>query len=290
MQVSIYMPTRNRVDLLRRAAESALGQTYASIELIVVDDASSDGTRRYLESLRATDVRVKPLYNETPVGASRARNQAITAARGEFVTGLDDDDYFHPRRVEILLTHWHRLQQSQQRLSCLFTQDTMVRGVKSWRSRKPVAVSADDLCFYNLIGNQIFTRRAYLVEAGLYDEHMQAWQDLDVFIRVLQNFGPALLVDEALYTLSLDPRPDRISMGAKPRILSAYRRICSKYVHLSPKMRQGLFLQVFGQLYGFNLDYRDLKEFFSYGVHARTLKSFLRLFVRQASGLNRLAR
>jgi glycosyltransferase involved in cell wall biosynthesis len=284
MLVSIYLPTRNRVELLRRAAESALDQTYRSIELIVVDDGSSDGTRAYLESLRAADSRLLVLRNEIPVGASRARNQAINIASGQFVTGLDDDDYFHPQRVETLIARWRSLEEAQQPASCLFTQDIMVCGATSSKSRKPNSVKADDLFFYNLIGNQIFTRRDYLIRAGLYDEHMQAWQDLDVFIRLLRMFGPALLVNEALYTLNLDPRADRISMGAKPRILAAYRGICHKNARLPPKLRQGLFLQVFGRLYGFRFDYRDLREFFSYGLHARTLKSLIRIFLRQATG------
>ena len=116
---------------------------------------------------------------------------------------------------------------------------------------------------------------------------MRAWQDLDIFIRVLKTFGPAMLVNSALYTLNLDHRADRISMGNKARILSAYFGICEKSGNLPPVMRQGLFLQVFGRLYGFTLGYVDLLEFFRYGIHARTLKSLIGIFMRRMSGSNR---
>jgi glycosyltransferase involved in cell wall biosynthesis len=287
MQVSIYMPTRNRVGLLRRATESALKQTYSPLELIVVNDGSSDGTRAYLDALQGMDSRVKVIHNDISGGACRARNQAINAASGEFVTGLDDDDYFHPKRVETLVAHWLLFEAANQPVSCLFTQDILASGATTSVTSKPSSVNADDLFFYNVIGNQIFTRREYLIQAGLYDEAMRAWQDLDVFIRVLKTFGPAMLVNSALYTLNLDHRADRISMGNKARILSAYFGICEKSGNLPPIMRQGLFLQVFGRLYGFPLGYVDLLEFFRYGIHARTLKSLIGIFVRRLSGSNR---
>lgn len=290
MLVSIYLPTRNRVGLLSRAAESALDQTHTNFELIIVDDASSDGTRDYLKLLQDNDSRVRVLRNDAPSGASRARNQAIRAARGDFVTGLDDDDSFYPHRVATLLARWHQLSAEGRRVSCLFSQDRVVRSPETSYSQKPDVVAADDLFFYNLIGNQIFTRRDYLVQAGLYDEQIPAWQDLDVFIRLLRQFGHAVLVDEPLYTLNLDPRPDRISMGAKSKILSAYRQICSKNARLPSAMRQGLFLQVFGRLYGFGMEYQDLKEFLSYGVHLRTLKSLIGIYCRRATTMNRLVR
>jgi glycosyltransferase involved in cell wall biosynthesis len=270
--------------------ESVLKQTYTSIELIVVNDGSSDGTRAYLDALQASDERIKAIHNEISVGASRARNQAIMAASGELVTGLDDDDYFHPRRVETLAAHWLSPRDPNQPVSCLFTQDVLANGARTSVTSKPRTVNADDLFFYNVIGNQVFTRREYLIQAGLYDEKLPAWQDLDVFIRILKKFGPAMLVDAALYTLSLEPRADRISMIAKSKILSSYYRICEKHTQLPPIMRQGLFLQVFGRLYGFSLGYLDMLEFFRHGVHPRTLKSLTRIFMRQVSGFHGLSR
>src|SRR5512143_3860267 len=98
MQVSVYLPTRNRAASLRRAIESVLAQTYADFELIVVDDGSSDGTREVLESVQRSDARVRAIHHSVSRGAPASRNAAIAAAHGEWLTGLDDDDEFLPRR------------------------------------------------------------------------------------------------------------------------------------------------------------------------------------------------
>ena len=103
MLVSIYLPTRNREALLRRAINSVLTQTYTTLELIVVDDGSTDGTHTYLDTVRTGDSRIQVIRNEVSLGAPLSRNLAIRAARGEFITGLDDDDYFHPQRLATLV-------------------------------------------------------------------------------------------------------------------------------------------------------------------------------------------
>jgi hypothetical protein len=110
---------------------------------------------------------------------------------------------------------------------------------------------------------------------------MPAWQDLDAFIRVLRHFGPAELLDEPLYYLSLEQRGDRISVGSKERILAAYRRLAQK-PHASPLLLQGLLLQVFGRLYGFRPTRADLAEFFRHGVHLRTMRTLARVLMRAA--------
>ncbi|HVF16270.1 MAG TPA: glycosyltransferase, partial [Steroidobacteraceae bacterium] len=189
MLVSIYMPTKNRLELLKRAVESVLAQTYRDLELWVVNDGSSDGTASYLDSASAADPRLKVIHNTQSMGAPASRNSAIQRSAGMFVTGLDDDDHFHPRRIEVLVEAWRQHESSGEKFSCLFTQDLLAAPEASEVSKKPVRVQYTDLFSYNLIGNQIFTKREYLIEAGMFDEQMPAWQDLDTFIRVLRKFG-----------------------------------------------------------------------------------------------------
>ncbi len=283
--VSVYLPTRNRLALLQRAVNSVLGQTYPCVELVVVNDGSTDATRTYLDRLCGVDARVKAIHNETSVGAPRSRNMAIQCASGEFVTGLDDDDYFHPDRIRALVEHWQALEQAGQHFSSIFTQDLIVQGVKHTLSTKPESVSAEELFFYNVIGNQIFTRRAHFIAAGLFDEGMPAWQDLDAFIRVLRTFGPAKRLDRGLYFLNVDPRPDRISVGSKQKLLAAYRRLAGKNQGLPAITRQALLLQAFGGLYSSAPAMSDLLEFFRHGIHSRTLKRLAGVYVRRVTGI-----
>ncbi len=283
--VSVYLPTRNRLELLQRAVNSVLEQTYSRIELVVVNDGSTDTTRSYLDQLCRMDARVKVIHNESSVGAPRSRNMAIQLASGEFVTGLDDDDYFHRDRVQALVEHWLALERAEQHFSCIFTQDFIVKGANSTLSAKPDSVNADELFFYNVIGNQIFTRRTYFIAAGLFDEAMPAWQDLDAFIRVLRKFGPAKRLDRGLYFLNVDPRPDRISVGSKQKLLAAYRRLAGKNRELPAITRQALLLQAFGGLYGSAPAFSDLVEFFRHGIHSRTLKRLAGVYARRVTGV-----
>lgn len=93
--VSAIITTHNRLSLLKRAVESALSQTYKNIEVIVVDDASTDGTPEYCNEL---PLRYIYIPKEESRGGNHARNLGILAAKGEYVAFLDDDDYWLPRK------------------------------------------------------------------------------------------------------------------------------------------------------------------------------------------------
>jgi glycosyltransferase involved in cell wall biosynthesis len=279
--VTVYIPTRNRRHLLQRAVESVLAQSYPQLDVIVVNDCSNDDTAAYLNALATRDARLRVFHEPTPGGAPRARNKAILAARGELITGLDDDDWFKPTRIERFVQAFAEHQRRGSQFSCLFSDDECTDGAFSRIARKPDLVRAEQLYFFNLIGNQVFTRTALLREAGLFDPEMPAWQDLDLFIRLLRHAGPALRVDSPSYVLNLERRHDRISIGSKERIRAAYARLCDKTPELSPALRQGLYLQVFGDLYGHRFDGSDALELLRHGLHRRTLRTFGGLMLRQ---------
>jgi glycosyltransferase involved in cell wall biosynthesis len=281
MLVSIYLPTKNREALLRRAVDSVLTQTYTTFELVVVDDGSTDGTHRYLDTVRTADSRVRVIRNETSLGAPLSRNLAIREARGEFITGLDDDDYFHPQRIAAFVGEWQLHEQIGERFSCLFSQDVTERGNERFASARAGSIRWEDLFFCNVIGNQIFTRRETLIAAGLFDQEMPAWQDLDLFIRVLKHSGPAKLVDAGLYYMNMDPRLDRISVGSNARILRAYRTLAAKWQECPRLMRQALYLQTFKH-YGIKPGPFDLLAFVRMGLHLRTLKTLAGIYLRKA--------
>ncbi len=119
--VTIYIPTYNRVELLKRAIDSVLTQTYKNIEIIIVDDCSPDTTIQFLEKLTKKDSRVRYFQNEKNSGACVSRNKAILEAKGEFITGLDDDDYFLPNRVEDFVSYWKLNVTKISNIICLFS-------------------------------------------------------------------------------------------------------------------------------------------------------------------------
>jgi glycosyltransferase involved in cell wall biosynthesis len=279
--VSVYMPTKDRLDLLKIAIESVLSQTHRPVELIVVNDGSTDGTRAYLDALSAANDCVRAIHHDKPLGAPRSRNEAIYAARGEWVTGLDDDDAFEPHRIEALLNFAQMLEKIGTPFSAVYSQYLTVRTQEVITTAKRGSIQLEDLFQRNSVGNQIFVRKQAMIAAGLYDESMPAWQDLDMIMRVVAMHGPARIFDAPLYRFSDDERPDRISRKAKTKILDAYRRVVAKWPNANSASKRALYQQVFGEHYGFPIEWRDLTSYLALGATPRELLLMLRTRARR---------
>ncbi|HEX6084297.1 MAG TPA: glycosyltransferase family 2 protein [Thermoanaerobaculia bacterium] len=94
--VSVILPVHNRASSIARAVESVLAQTYRPLELLVVDDGSTDGTREVLARFGSEIV----LLEQQHAGAYAARNLALRHARGELIAFLDSDDAWLPQKLE----------------------------------------------------------------------------------------------------------------------------------------------------------------------------------------------
>ena len=97
--VTIAIPVFNGKSLLRNAIESALNSFYPNLELLIVDDASTDHSVMTIESI--DDPRIRLLRNETNQGLVAARNRLLTEAHGEFIAWLDQDDIAYPTRLRV---------------------------------------------------------------------------------------------------------------------------------------------------------------------------------------------
>lgn len=100
--VSVIVPTYNRSWCLARAVNSALTQTHANVEVLLVDDGSTDRTPEIVESLYRNEPRVQYIRQDNQ-GVSGARNTGIKAAQGDFVALLDSDDFWFPWKLEAQL-------------------------------------------------------------------------------------------------------------------------------------------------------------------------------------------
>ncbi|MCI9319136.1 MAG: glycosyltransferase family 2 protein [Lachnospiraceae bacterium] len=96
--VSVIIPTYNRINTLPASVESVLNQTYGSLEVIIVDDGSDDGTEEYVRGF--TDSRVRYIKNIENEGPSAARNLGVSLAEGEYVAFQDSDDRWLPEKLE----------------------------------------------------------------------------------------------------------------------------------------------------------------------------------------------
>lgn len=101
--VSVIIPAYNTAAYIGKAIESALKQTLSDLEVVVVDDCSTDETVAVVQSF--ADERVKLLQNPQNLGAGGARNRALQVARGKWIAVLDSDDWYAPERLEKLVAH-----------------------------------------------------------------------------------------------------------------------------------------------------------------------------------------
>lgn len=108
--VSFVIPSYNCAAFLPHAVKSALDQSYSNVEVIIVDDASTDRTRQYTKWITENDKRVHVINNEKNKGRSESRNIGNRIAFGEYLFVLDSDDIAHPRRVELCMKRLERFQ------------------------------------------------------------------------------------------------------------------------------------------------------------------------------------
>lgn len=97
--ISVIMPAWNAEKTVRAAANSILAQTWRNLELLIIDDASEDGTWGVMQEIAASDKRVKIWRNPINVGPYVSKNIVLSMAQGEWITGHDADDWAHPQRL-----------------------------------------------------------------------------------------------------------------------------------------------------------------------------------------------
>lgn len=98
--VSVVVPTYNRAHLIGRTIESALGQTYPNLELVIIDDGSTDDTEGLIQKSYGGDPRVR-YFKQANGGPSRARNAGLERAKGDYVALLDSDDTWSPWKIDL---------------------------------------------------------------------------------------------------------------------------------------------------------------------------------------------
>jgi len=182
--VSVIIPAYNAEPYLRRAIDSVLAQTYPCIEIIVINDGSTDGTEPLVNSYTNQAIH---LVSKENGGMSSARNAGIRAAQGEFIAYLDADDYWMPTKITAQVA----LLQSNpdigfcSTLTRVETPDGLF--VNEW-SCPNIQVSTLHTIFLNnsaIAGSasSILARKSIQDKAGIFDEALTGLEDTDMWIR-----------------------------------------------------------------------------------------------------------
>lgn len=183
--ISVIIPTYNRAYLIREAIDSVLGQTNPNLELIVVDDGSTDETA---EVLARYGERVRVIRQENR-GVSAARNAGIAAASGEWIAFLDSDDLWKPRKLEKQMA-WL---QAHPQVKICHTDEIWIRGGVRVNSMKKHAKPAgwifeECLPFCVVSPSSVVIHRSVFDVVGLFDETLPACEDYDLWLRVAVKY------------------------------------------------------------------------------------------------------
>ncbi len=186
--LSVVVPAYNVQRYLWAAVDSALAQTFRDLEVIVVDDGSTDETVNLIQEwcLRNDDPRLRILRQDNR-GLSAARNTGIRAARGTFIGFLDGDDIWLPEKAE---RHMQALQRDP-RIGISFSDSEYLaedgrRTERYLQPRKP-RPSLHDMIRRNHVGNGSapIVRRACFEEAGFFREELKSCEDYEMWCRIL---------------------------------------------------------------------------------------------------------
>jgi glycosyltransferase involved in cell wall biosynthesis len=221
--VSVVIPTYNRAHCLARAVDSVLGQSHAEVEVLVVDDGSTDGTREMVERHWPSDPRVRYLWRENG-GVAAARNTGLDAAQGAYVGFLDSDDWWMPWKLQKQLAAFEAFPEAGLVWTDMAAYDPSGTLIQSrylrtyynayrWFPRPAdlfednrmvdgVAVYAGDIYSAMIMGNLVHTstallRRERLDRVGRFDVALSpVGEDYDFYLRTCRE-GPVAFLDAA---------------------------------------------------------------------------------------------
>ncbi|MFL5960986.1 MAG: glycosyltransferase family A protein [Gaiellaceae bacterium] len=198
--MSVIMAAYNSADHIRPALESVLAQDWRSLEIVVVDDGSTDGTGDVVRSF--PDVEYVRQKNQGPAAA---RNAAAARARGAFLANLDSDDLLPPTRVGVqaryLLEH--------PEVGAVFGRQEWLNA-PSWMARDSVYGDVDGIPL-----SSVMFRREVFFELGGYDSAFEPSEDLDLLVRMRERGIAYHVLPEVVLYRRHDP--DSLTGGLPPR-------------------------------------------------------------------------
>lgn len=205
------MPVRNAAPFLEEAVASILGQTFRDLELVIVDDASSDGSDAILRRLAESDVRIRLSHSAQKLGVVGAANAVVRASSAPIVARMDADDISHPERLARQVAALRARPAAVAVGSLCEGIDLLGRSIRPrdrWRLRRTTTAPP----FPH--GSATFLRTAFDAVGG-YREECAGWEDQDFFLR-LASVGEIVVLPEALYRY-------RFHMSSESTVMSIER-------------------------------------------------------------------
>lgn len=237
MILSTVIPAFNVEKFIVPAVESVLSQNFADLEVIVVDDGSTDGTAQSLTPIR--DRRLQ-LITQPNKGLAGARNTGIKAAKGKYIALLDGDDVWFPTKIEKQVSWMER----DPTIGFTYTYSAYIDEYGEPTGQLWITTVAEpsylDLIIRNhVMASSVVVRRDCFSQAGIFNEELRACEDQELWVRILHKTNyKGRLVPEVLAGYRV--RSDSLTMNFEHQLLSA-RKVMEIFAanlpEFSPKLR-----------------------------------------------------
>ena len=205
-KISIIMPAYNCKNYIRQAVDSVKRQTYPDWELLILNDASSDGTGEAAAKLAKEDDRIRYLENEANLGVAGTRMRGVQMAEGSWIAFLDSDDCWNEDKLEKQMQLIQRVTDA----AIVFTGSAFMneQGEKSsYILHVPERVSYKELLKQNIIScSSVLVKKELVLKYGMPDGDLH--EDFALWLQILRNGGNAFGIDEPLLIY-------RVSVGSK---------------------------------------------------------------------------
>lgn len=204
-QISVLLPVHNGENDLAGTVDCILQQSFQNFELLIMDDASTDGTWDLMEKLGEQDARIRLFRFTENQGIVKGLNRLADNAMGEFLFREDCGDFSHPERYALQVK---ALSENPEAVACVcnywkLEQDGTPLGIVTI-PRSPAAIQAELRHMNNICHASFALRRTAFFEVGCYDEVMYCAQDYDLLLKLIK-LGPIITINQALVAYRLDP-------------------------------------------------------------------------------------
>jgi len=213
--VSVIIPTYNRLHTIDRALKSAINQTYDNLEIIIIDDGSTDGTESFIKNIN--DERIIYVRHQHNKGESTARTTGVQIANGEYIAYLDSDDEWMPEKTAIQL---ESLLKHGSNIIAGCTGHFKIHSDQKFEFQPPEnAFWFKWFLFQCLLGpgSTLMATRTAFDKVGYYDERLIRFPDWDWLIRYTE-FYPFLCISKPLATIYIGNPPSAKEVQASAMV------------------------------------------------------------------------
>lgn len=262
--VSVIIPTYKRPEMVLRAVNSVLGQTYRNLEIIVVDDngLGDEFQIQTHNALKPLMENIKYLIHDKNKGGSCARNTGWKNSSGEYITFLDDDDVISNRKIECQLACLSKLDSSWGACYCGYhvLKQNGTTQKSAHHKEGDVYLQALMRTMFMGSGSNLFLRKYVVDKVGGYDESFKRNQDIEFMARVFEKYKLAF-VNEDLLEIHYEVRQFSRPYSFYKEVTNFYLfKFKSKIDSLNPKQRKAVNEVISLEQARCALSYKQFKE------------------------------